>query len=191
MTLAAVSMEPDAANQLVNQFRVATGLTSELKGSRIDLEERAYFFELFAQTKARATIGLAITALKPAPNDDRGDHDRNIYAALLDDVIGALLPETGGCAQVIFDDGRYDAASLKGIRADVAALLGGFGTARMELSHHLDGLQIADVIANSFFNRALVSERQPRFIELLAPFLERKQFRMRILEPTESTISPR
>ncbi len=191
MTLAAVTIEPDAAADMVNRFRAATGLKSELKGSRIDLDERAYFLNLFAESQARATIGLAITALKPSPEDDRGDHDRNIYAALLDDVVGALLPETGGCAQVIFDDGRYDAAALSGIRADVAAMLGGLGTARMALSHHLDGLQIADVIANSFFNRALVSERQPRFIELLAPFLERKQFRMRILEPAKkTTISP-
>ncbi len=185
MTLAAVSIEPDVAADLVNRFRAATGLTSELKGSRIDLDERAFFLKLFAETSARATVGLAITALRPSPEDDRGDHDRNIYAALLDDVVGALLPETGGCAQVVFDDGRYDAASLNGIRADVAALLGGFGTARMALSHRLDGLQIADVIANSFFNRALVSERQPRFIELLAPFLDRRQFRMRILDAAD------
>jgi hypothetical protein len=185
MTLAAVSIEAEVATHLVSQYRAETGLTSELKGSRIDLDERRFFLKLVQDAGVRATIGLAITALKPAPNQDRGDHDKLVYGALLDDVIGALLPETGGCAQVIFDDGRYDPATLGEIRADVAALLGGMGTARMALSHHLDGLQIADVIANSFFNRALVNDRQPDFIEQLAPFLDSGQFRMRILNPAD------
>ena len=57
MTLAAVSMTPEAAGNLLAEFRLATGLTSELKGSRITLRERALFFDLFAGTGGRRTAG--------------------------------------------------------------------------------------------------------------------------------------
>jgi Protein of unknown function (DUF3800) len=182
MTLAAVAITAEAATNLLAEFRKATGLKSELKGSRIDLEERAYFLDLFVKAEARAIIGIAVAAVRPQAGADRGDHDQAVYAALIEDVLGAWLPESGGCVQIVLDDGRYDALTMAAMRADVAAMLGNFGTARMEVSHHEAGVQIADVIANSFFNRALPSERQERFGALLAPHLENGRLRMRILE---------
>ncbi len=182
MTLAAVSITPETADDLLLKFRLATGLTSELKGSRITLSERAIFFDLFAQSHARATVGIAISALKPALGQDRGDHDKLTYGALLNDVISALLPTTGGCATIVIDDGRYDQQTLSPIRGDIAALIGPCGAANLELSHRSAGLQIADVIANTFFNRALVSERQGRMAALVEPFLENQLIQMRILK---------
>lgn len=181
MTLAAVHIAPEAADALLADFRAATGLTSELKGSRIDMGERALFFDLFRATGAEAQVGVAISALTPAPGQDRGDHDRLTYAALLDDVIGAMLIEAQGCDGVIIDDGRYDALSLDHIRADISALIGPCGHAKLELSHRSAGLQIADVIANSFFNRALVTDRQAQFAHIVQPFLDDKRITLRIL----------
>jgi Protein of unknown function (DUF3800) len=182
MTLAAVSIEPDAATDLLVQFKKATGLRSELKGSRIDLEERAYFFNLFEKSGAKAIVGVALSALKPREGEDRGDHDQHVYAALINDVLAAWLPESGGCVEIVLDDGRYDGLIMSEMQANVAALLGSFGTARMEVSHHVAGIQIADVIANSFFNRALVSNRQVRFDALVKPFLESERIRMRVMD---------
>lgn len=181
MTLAAVRTSPDVANDLVSEFRKATGLTSELKGSRIDLDERALFFRLFEAAGGRATVGIAISVLKPSAGEDRGDVDQHVYAALLNDCIGAALLEEGGCAAVIIDDGRYDALALDHIRSDIAFMIGPCSEARLELSHRSAGLQVADVIANTFFNRALVSDRQANMAELVAPFLERGSIKMRIL----------
>ncbi len=181
MTLAAVTISPEAAQQILADFRKMTGLRSELKGSRIDLEERAYFYELFVAANARATVGVAISALKPVPGEDRGEHDQEVYAALFNDVIGAMLLETGGCAEIIFDDGRYDPKTLASVQADLAAMVGTCGKVGIEVSHHLAGLQIADVVANSFFNRALVSERQGQFIAMLQPHLDSDRIKMRIL----------
>ncbi len=182
MTLAAVSIEPGAATDLLAQFKRATGLKSELKGSRIDLEERATFFDLFEKSGAKAIVGIALSALRPRSGEDRGDHDRLVYGALIDDVLGSWLPESGGCIEIVLDDGRYDGLTMSGLQADVAALLGSFGTARMDLSHHVAGIQIADVVANSFFNRALVSDRQARFDALLMPFLNSGRIRMRVMD---------
>jgi hypothetical protein len=181
MTLAAVAITADAATDLLAHFRKATGLTGELKGSRIDLDERTKFFDLLVKAEARAIVGVAISALHPEPGTDRGDHDQAVYTALIEDVLGAWLPESGGCVKIVLDDGRYDALTMAGMRADVVAMLGSFGTARMEVSHREAGVQIADVIANSFFNRALPSERQERFGALLAPHLESGRLRMRVL----------
>jgi Protein of unknown function (DUF3800) len=183
MTLAAVSITAEAATDLLMQFRKATGLKSELKGSRINLDERAYFFDLFEKANAKAIVGLAISAVHPPPGGDKGDLDQAVYAALIEDVLAAWLPESGGCIEIVLDDGRYDALTMATMRADVAAMLGNFGTARMEVSHHVDGVQIADVIANSFFNRALATERQAQFAALLAPHLESGRIRMRVLKP--------
>jgi Protein of unknown function (DUF3800) len=190
MTLAAVQMSPETADELVAAFRVATGLIGELKGSRIEMAERALFYNLFAQTNARATIGIAISALKPALGEDKGDHDRDTYAALLVDVISSIMQSDFGCTTVIIDDGRYDALSLGNIHRDIAARVGPCGQARLELSHRSAGLQIADVIANSFFNRAFVTDRQPKFAALVQPFLDNRRMTMRVLKADVSPTIP-
>lgn len=184
MTLAAVSLSGHAADNLVARFREVTGLSGELKGSRIDLAERALFFELFARLGAVATVGVAISALRPDPGQDRGDHDRAVYLALLEDVIGSLLPAGGGCLEVVMDDGRYDAPAQLRIREDIGRLIGPIGLASLGLSHVHPGLQIADVVANSFFNRALVSDRQARIAAMVQPLLDDGRIRLRILPDT-------
>jgi hypothetical protein len=181
MTLAAVETTTEAADALLSRFRAVTGYLGELKGSRIELAERALFFELFKDSGGIASVGIAISALKPEGQGDRGDHDIAVYAALLDDVVGAMLPDVPGCDSVIIDDGRYGPDTLAKIRDDIGRLVGPCGIAQLELSHRLAGLQIADVIANSFFNRALVNDRQGRFAAIVAPLLDNGQIKMRLL----------
>jgi hypothetical protein len=181
MTLAAVDIAAEQADAILARFRAVTGYLGELKGSRIDLAERSLLLELFKDSAGTATVGIAISALKPDPQEDRGDHDVLIYASLLNDVVGAMLPDVPGCDSVIIDDGRYGADILARVRDDVGRLVGPCGTAQLELSHRLAGLQIADVLANSFFNRALVNERQGRMAAIVAPLLESGQIKMRVL----------
>jgi hypothetical protein len=181
MTLAAVDIAAEEADAILARFRAVTGYLGELKGSRIDLAERALLFELLNDSTATTTVGIAISAVTPDPGGDRGDHDVAIYTALLNDVVGAMLPEIPGCDSVIIDDGRYGAETLSKVRDDIGKLVGPCGTAQLELSHRLAGLQIADVIANSFFNRALVNERQGRMAAIVAPLLESGQIIMRVL----------
>jgi hypothetical protein len=181
MTLAAVDIAADKADALLTRFRDDTGYMGELKGSRIDLVRRGLFFDLFAAADANATVGIAISALKPDRNADRGDHDIATYAALLNDVVGAMLPGVVSCESVIIDDGRYGPETLSKVRDDIGRIVGPCGTAQLELSHRIAGLQIADVIANSFFNRALVNDRQGRMAAVVAPLLENGRIKMRVL----------
>lgn len=181
MTLAGIDIDEITAETLIARFRNVTGYHGEVKGSRIDLAERALLFELVKDVEARIIVGIAISALVPEKNADRGDHDMDVYAALLEDVIAAMLPEMPGCDSVVIDDGRYGPETLSAIRTDIAKLVGPCGTTQLELSHRLAGLQIADVIANTFFNRALVTERQGRIAAIAAPLLESGQIKMRVL----------
>jgi hypothetical protein len=182
MTLAAVALSTATADDIITRFRGETGVSGEVKGSRIDLKERACFFKLFDAAQVHAVVGVATLALTPDPGEDRGDHDRAIYAKLLEEVVADLMLASGGCAQVVIDDGRYAPDILALIRADLAALIGPCSSAQLEHSHRASGLQIADVIANSFFNRALPSKRQGRFAAMLEPLMERGQIRMRVLK---------
>jgi Protein of unknown function (DUF3800) len=181
MTLAAVLMDESGAEDLLLQFRKATGLTGELKGSRIDLPERALVFELLAKTSAQVVVSIAISALKPAQGTDRGAHDVEIYGQLMNDAIGAVMKGNGDCTKVIMDTGRYDEKILATVRSDIAMLIGPWNAAHMAESHRMAGLQIADVIANSFFNRAFVTERQARLAEIVQPFLDSGQITLRLL----------
>jgi Protein of unknown function (DUF3800) len=181
MTLAAVDIAAADADLLLARFRAATGFVGEVKGSRIDLTERALFIEMFRTCSAKATVSIALSAVRPDPSEDRGDHDISIYAALLSDAVGAMLPAIPVCDSVIIDDGRYGPAVLAHIRDDIGRLVGPCGSARLELSHRLAGLQIADVIANCFFNRALVNPRQGRMATIVKPLLESGQIDLRIL----------
>jgi hypothetical protein len=182
MTLAALSITAEAADAILARFREVTGLSGELKGSRIDLAERALLFELLEPGDWHATVGIAISALRPDQGADRGDHDIAIYSALLDDVIGSMLASgVPDCTQVIIDDGRYGIETLALVRNSVGRLVGPLGTASLAISHVVAGLQIADVIANSFFNRAMVTERQGRMAAIVAPFLESGKIKLRLL----------
>jgi hypothetical protein len=181
MTLAAVDIAAADADLLLARFRAATGFVGEVKGSRIDLTERALFIEMFRECPSTATVSIALSAVRPDPGEDRGDHDISIYAALLSDAVGAMLPAIPVCDSVIIDDGRYGPAVLAHIRDDIGRLVGPCGSARLELSHRLAGLQIADVIANCFFNRALVTPRQGQMATIVQPLLESGQIDLRIL----------
>jgi hypothetical protein len=181
MTLAALSISAGNAENVLSRFRQIASLHGELKGSRIDLTERALLFELLEPGDWHATVGIAISALKPRPGQDRGDHDIAIYSGLLDDVIGSMVEARPDCSDVIIDDGRYGIETLKLVRNAVGSLVGPLGTASLAVSHSLAGLQLADVIANSFFNRALVNDRQARMAAIVQPFLESGKIRLRLL----------
>lgn len=181
MTLAAVLIEEDKAAALLTRFREVTGLTSELKGSRIDLAERALFFELFEKSGGQAIVGIALSVLRPVAGEDRGDHDIKIYARLMNETIGTILPLSGNCTSVIMDTGRYAEQTLSLVRADIAGLIGPWNIATMAQSHTLPGLQIADVIANTYFNRALVTERQGRMAAIVQPMMDAGRISLRVL----------
>jgi Protein of unknown function (DUF3800) len=182
MTLAALAIDTNTADGVVARFREVTGLIGELKGSRIDLPERALLFELLEPGEWQATVGIAISALKPEQGEDRGDHDIKIYSALLDDVIATMVEEHGpACNEVVIDDGRYGPETLALVRNSVGRLVGPLGSASLAMSHTLAGLQLADVIANSFFNRAMVTQRQARMAAVVQPFLESGRIKLRLL----------
>lgn len=58
MTLAALSISVETADDILLRFRQINGLKGELKGSRIDLAERALLFELLD-----LSIGMRPSAL--------------------------------------------------------------------------------------------------------------------------------
>ena len=145
---------------------------------------------LLGQTQFKAAISVAISAIRPDPGEDRGDHDIEVYGALLNDAIGRLLPNSGGCAQVVIDDGRYGPKTLALVREDIAEMVGPFGSVGLAVSHSLAGLQLADVIANSFFNRALVTERQAAFAGLLASFMDDGRMAMHVIVPLPGHANP-
>lgn len=181
MTLATVYLDESATDAIVTEFRALTGHRGELKGSRIDLDERAVLLRLLAESDFVANVSIAISVTKAEPGEDRGDHDIAVYTSLLRQAIGGILPRAKGCAQVIMDDGRYGPKILSAIRSEIGKVTGPFGLAQLELSHISAGLQIADVIANSFFNRARVTERQGQFAALLQPMLDSGQIIMELL----------
>lgn len=168
MTFAGVMIEAEAADALVQRFKAVTGARGEMKGSRISLSERGLFFELLERFGGRAIVAQA---LRNGFQPQEKNRDLMTYAALLEDVVGAWLPQMGGCAEVVIDDGRYDPATLALVRADIAALLGTCGRARLEDSRRSSGIQIADVISNSAYNLAIASPRADRIQRIVEPFV--------------------
>lgn len=181
MTLAALSISAANAADLLHAVRSATGLSGELKGSRIDLETRAFVFDQLDQVPWTCSVTIALSATTPEPGADRGKHDVHVYSALLEAALLPLIPAGGDCIEVVIDDGRYSDDVLRAIRGDVAEMIGPCGLATLDLSHRRAGLQIADVIANSFFNRALPSQRQSPIAAIVQPRLDAGRIRMQVL----------
>jgi hypothetical protein len=186
MTLAALSIAPEDAAQVLHDVRELTGLGGELKGSRIDMATRAFIYDRLDRHDWHASVTVAISATRPEPGSDRGDHDMHVYAALIEAALVPLIPSGGDCIEVIIDDGRYSVQTLSAIRADIAAMIGPCGLATLVESHRLPGLQIADVIANTFFNRALPTDRQGALGAIVQPRLDAGRIRMQVLPPLDA-----
>ena len=179
MTFAAIMLTPEAAARIHERFRSVTGLRGELKGSRISLVERAYLLELFDRAGGRAWVAVAKRdKLSESPGGTLPS-DLTLYAGLLNLAIGRWLPETGGvCTDVVIDDGRYDPKILAHVRDEIQAGLGQWGRASLADSRRSDGVQIADVIANSLFNVTVGSQRAYRIQRILDPMLASKAIRI-------------
>lgn len=178
MTFAGVSIAAEDADALLARFKAVTALRGELKGSRISLPERALVFELLDRFHGRAIVCTAYRDHLPPEFMQLRDRDLRTYARLLQQVVSSWLPQAGSCAEVVIDDGRYDAATLALVRADIAAMLGTCGRARLSDSKRSAGVQIADVIANSAFNLAIDSPRTERIRRIVAPFVEAKLLKL-------------
>jgi hypothetical protein len=179
MTMAAVEIDADNAERLLHRFRAVTGLRGELKGSRIDLVQRALFFELLERFHGRARISVVQSELLGSAADRPTDFEA--YVALMKQLVGDWLPEIGGCASFVVDEGRYSALVLEQVRLDIVAMLASFGTARMEDSSRCPGIQIADVIANSYYNLAIQSGRSHRIAAIIEPFVQSHVLRSKAL----------
>ena len=186
MTMAGVEISEDNADRLLHRFRAVTGLRGELKGSRIDLVQRALFFELLERFNGRARILVASPVTLQSPGHFS---DFDVYVGLLKQLVEDWLPETGGCASFIVDEGRYSALVLEQVRLDITALLANCGAARMENSARTPGIQIADVIANSYYNLAIHSGRSHRIAAIVEPFVQAHILRSRPLTHVESQAS--
>lgn len=167
MIMAGVEIEAAAAEQLLQRFRAVTGLHGELKGSRIDLVERALFFELLDRFGGQARVCVALER-KGAPG--QRPHDFDLYVALLTQLVDDWLPEAADCTGFVIDGGRYDALVLESVRRDIAHLLDTCGSATMVDSRRSPGVQIADVVANSVYNIATQSGRAERIQRIVDPF---------------------
>ncbi len=173
IVVAAVSMPTGLADELLDRVREVIGLRGELKGSRIAMAERAFVIELLARCGVRTIVVQALTRdLAATSSSGKPPGDLAIYAHLLEHVVDAWLPETGGCVDLVIDDGRYDARLNSMVRDDVQRALGQWGKASLADSRRSAGVQFADVLANSFFQIATGSERSKRLETLMAPFLE-------------------
>ena len=179
MTFAAVMLTPKAAADIHARFRSVTGLRGELKGSRISVVERAYLLELFDRAGGRAWVAVAERDKLSQNPGGTLPSDLSLYTALLNLAIGRWLPETGGvCTDVVIDEGRYDPTILAHVREEIQAGLGEWGRASLADSKRSDGVQIADVIANSLFNITVGSQRAYRIQRILDPMLASKAIRI-------------
>lgn len=171
MTFAAVHIDSDAAENLLSQFRLKTGHIGELKGSRIDIDERGIFFELLEQSGAIAQVDIIKSSDMTNDAINSKGADLRAYNHLLNACIGSLLPRTGGCGNVVIDEGRYDQQILEDSREDIASLLGNWGKAQLMDSKRSTGVQIADVIANSCYNVVTGSSKARRIKAYMAPMI--------------------
>lgn len=179
MTFAAVMLTPQAAAGIHARFRAVTGLRGELKGSRISMVERAYLLELVDRAGGRAWVAVAHRDQLARGPGGTLPSDLALYGALLNSAVGHWLPETGGeCTDVVIDDGRYDPKILSHVREEVQAGLGNWGRASLADSKRSDGVQIADVIANSLFNITVKSPRSHRIERIIEPMLASKAIRI-------------
>jgi hypothetical protein len=188
MTLAAVHIADGNSEKLLGRYRTITGLHGELKGSRIDYTERGLFYELFDRFDAVAVV---------ASVDLRGpqrlelvppEKDYAVYAELMARAVSGHVEHGERTDTVIIDEGRYDERALELVRNGIdALLLQRTGTARHEThfadSRRCPGVQIADVVANTFYNALVGGHRGGWMERIVAPFRDMGRVRQVSINP--------
>ena len=182
MTVAAVALPPDVAARALAHLRNVLGLRGELKGSRIEVAERAFVIELVMRLGARAVIATTRMADLRAAHGGNMPEDIAIYAALLEQASEPFIMASGGCISIEIDDGRYDPRLNALLRAEVQAGLGQWGQARLADSKRSAGVQIADVLANSAYQIGIANPRAARIEALLAPFVADGRIRQVVMD---------
>lgn len=180
MTFAAVAIEDKQALALLQRFKDVTGLRGELKGSRIGLTERALFYEYLERFGGTACIAV-VRREKVARGPDL-PQDINVYARLLESILGHLGRELPQGQTIIIDDGRYDAQHQQEVVADVQRHIGNWGTIKVADSRRSAGVQIADVLANTLYNLAISSSRATQIKTIVKPFITARRIRVTEIE---------
>lgn len=178
MVMASLSLDESAVTTLMARVREVLGLRSgELKGSRLSMGERGFVVEALMRAGARVLVAEAAVADLHRDAGDPPVADIDLYARLLQHVADYWTVASGGCITMIIDDGRYDDRLNALLRDDVQRSLGQWGKVSLSDSRRSDGVQFADVIANSHFHIAVASGHAKRVETLLDPFWTSGQIR--------------
>jgi hypothetical protein len=175
MTLAAVHMSATNSEKLLARFRTVTGLHGELKGSRIDYTERGLFFELFDRYDAHGIIAAIDLRGLERMGLVQSDEDYGVYAELMARAVSTHLSDPSRRDTVIIDEGRYNYQTLELVRNGINTLLRQSGDAAAHQTQFADsrrcpGVQIADVVANTFYNAMVGGHRGGWMERIVAPF---------------------
>ena len=183
MCFAAIDLPPKGAAALLDRYRDVSGLRGELKGSRIGLTERALFFELFHRFQGRAWVSVVRRDQLAKPGGTLPE-DIHVYQRLLEMVLAKWRADMLGQSaenspqEIIIDAGRYDADLLGQVQRDIQRDLGAWGRITVADSRRSEGIQIADVVANSIYNLATASNRAGSIRTILAPFIDDQTVRV-------------
>lgn len=181
MTLAAVYISESNSEKLLARFRTVTGLHGELKGSRIDYTERGLFYELFDRFDAYGIIATIDLRGPERMGLVLPEQDYGVYAELMARAVSTQLSAPDRRDTVIVDEGRYNYQTLELVRSGINALLRQSGDAaghqtqfvtQFADSRRCPGVQIADVVANTFYNLMVGGHRGGWMERIVAPFKE-------------------
>lgn len=159
---AAAPLSAAEATRLMKRFRKAAGLSGEVKGSRLTAAARSVFFDLLGRCAAPAFGVVYCSGLDPLGNWALGAlPEQDLWAELMIESALALADGSDGpsASLSLSIDRRYHGRRARlaqaAIAAATAARSGANGaTVQFIDSESSDGIQVADVLANTAF-RAL------------------------------------
>jgi len=179
--VAATMAMPEQAKRLIKDLRKATGLPHEIKGSGLPLSARRIFFDLLGKLSSGVSVAVVCdrkTSLGAwaMGNDQLPEHllwtELHIEAC-------CRLPIDGCRLLLSPDGGRYQKAILHDVvRPMLHEQIEARTTAAVESvdfvsSHHVTGVQIADLVVNSVYHMYTESRDAPEIRELIVQACDR------------------
>ncbi|WP_448204442.1 DUF3800 domain-containing protein [Azospirillum sp. sgz302134] len=164
--VAAVSLTAGEATRVMKSFRKATGLRGEVKGSRLTDKERKLFFEVLKKNSVPPVSVVYCSGLETLGNWALGTLDGpDLWAELI--VESTLWLGTGSTIAISVDQ-RYQGPKARRVQTAISmAVANRAGANRIMVqfvdSQMSDGVQIADVVANTAYREITSFGAQPRF----------------------------
>ena len=184
--VSAIAIDTRDATNVLKKFRKITKAKGEIKGGLLQDSHRKTFFDILSEEIENSSV-----IVTSANSTDLGRWaikelgERSIYHKMLGEACASFDKKEASRVNIFPDSGRYSKHELSCIQKDLERKLGEVYGVPVSMSFHdsrsQDGIQLADIVANSVYQLCGAGVDEFHTHEFFQQLVEKNRF---VVKPT-------